>query len=221
MTEVHGDKVILKDGTVHNDFDYLILSTGSSYNLKFIQITKLDKVVSPYIVDCTSSKSLITSSKKILLAHDILIIGAGAVGIEVATELIHKYPSKKFTIIASGKILERCCKDAHKYCLKFLSKYSNVKLRTGEKVKEVIGNEVITTEGYKIKTDLIYYAIGFQPNTSIIKIPDSLEKKFIKVNESLQVNRYRNIFCGGDIANILEEKLAQNAGKFNLYFLKF
>ena len=39
------------------------------------------------------------------------------------------------------------------------------------------------------------------------------DKKYIKVNSNLQLEKYSNIFSAGDVNNIIEEKTAQSAEK--------
>jgi apoptosis-inducing factor 2 len=126
--------------------------------------------------------------------------------------LVSKFPEKKFvTISAHDKYLNRACPASHDYVYKHFNNL-NVKIYLGEPVVE-IGKKIKTTKN-EIEADLVIACIGFQPNTSIIKIPNALDKNgFVKVNKSLQIEGYENIFAMGDILDINEEKLAQNADK--------
>lgn len=145
------------------------------------------------------------------------MIGAGPVGIEVAGEILHYFPEKQLNIIYSGnKILERCCKGAHESVKKYFLESPNVRLYPAQKVTSIDGDHLVTDKGELVPTDIAFCCIGFTPNTEFMRpsFSDLLtEKGYIKINEHLQLVDYPNIFALGDIADIDEEKLAQNAEK--------
>jgi thioredoxin reductase len=95
----------------------------------------------------------------------------------------------------------------------------------GEKVKKIIGNKIITTKDNEVISDVIISCLGFTPNTKSMKndsMKDCLnEQGYVFVNETLQVYKKKkidgmnfsstleNVFCGGDIVDIKEEKLGK------------
>src|SRR3989338_3859026 len=101
-------------------YDYLIVCSGSEYNLPM------------------KDKSTVTEARADVLAkyatrlkesNSVLIIGGGLVGVELAAEIIEKYPGKKVTIVHSqGELIERNPKKASKYAYEFLNK-RNVNIR--------------------------------------------------------------------------------------------
>ncbi len=72
----------------------------------------------------------------------------------------------------------------------------------------------MTNKGTTINADIIFNCVGGKPRSKFMEkyLPQTLDdKKFIKVNEFLQVEGYEKIFCGGDVCNIPEEKCADRA----------
>jgi apoptosis-inducing factor 2 len=107
--------------------------------------------------------------------------------------------------------LDRSCKDAHEFVQKHFQK-QGVICKMKERVTGIKGNKVITDQG-EIETDIAFSCIGFFPVKEPIEngMPDLVDKGFIKVNSKLQVEGFTHVFAAGDITNINEEKLAQNA----------
>eukprot|EP01027_Heterolobosea_sp_BB2_P013196 GEZU01019053.1.p1 GENE.GEZU01019053.1~~GEZU01019053.1.p1 ORF type:complete len:173 (-),score=70.04 GEZU01019053.1:339-857(-) len=73
---------------------------------------------------------------------------------------------------------------------------------------------VETEAGNKIKSDVILGCIGFTPNTQCFEPHFSHlldPHNQVKVNSFMQVGNMKNVFAAGDIVDIKEEKLAQNA----------
>ena len=81
-----------------------------------------------------------------------------------------------------------------------------------ERVTGIKGNKVITDKG-EIEADVAFSCIGFFPIKEPIEkgMPDSVEKGYLKVNSKMQVEGFTHMFAAGDITNVKEEKLAQNA----------
>lgn len=189
-------------------FDYLVICSGSTYKMDILNITNSK------VINSTSSKDIVANFNDLENAKKVTIIGSGPVGIEVTGEILHKYPNKEITIIASHSVfLDRCCPDAHKNITNYFKKYKNLTILLNERVKEIKDNKIIT-ENHTIESDVTYACIGFKPNTEFMeKNFESCLKKngTIKVNDFLQMEGYSHIFVGGDVTGIEEEKLAQNA----------
>ena len=187
-------------------FDYLVIASGSRYNLPFKEKD---------IVIATRGSHIKNYHNVLEKTNNVTIIGGGLVGTELAGEISWKYPDKKITIIHShNKIILRNNHKSSKYAQKYLEK-KGVKIITKEKASTKEKDILTTNEGTKISSDIVFLCTGITPNSDFInKKADIInEKKQIKVNEFLQLEDYKNIFAAGDVTNINEEKTAQNAEK--------
>tara|TARA_Y100000310_G_scaffold70474_1_gene66159 strand:+ start:18776 stop:19813 length:1038 start_codon:yes stop_codon:yes gene_type:complete len=188
-------------------YDYLVICTGSDYNSP---IKEKDMVIA------ARAKELVSYANKLKKAKSVLIIGGGLVGVELAAEIIEKYPDKKITIIHGSKeLIERNPEKARNYAYNFF-KERDVNIIFNELVKGKTNKTFKTNKGKKITADLVFSCIGIKPNSECLKgsCSKSLDKKScLCVNKYLQVKDLQNVFAAGDITNIEEEKLAQNAEK--------
>jgi len=186
-------------------FDYLIICSGSSYNAPFKEKN---------IVIGTRGKNLIESYKRVKDADHILIIGGGLVGVEIASEIMEKYPEKQMTIVHSQEsLIQRNPIKAIRHAEDYFRNH-NVELIKNERVIRKDGKYYITDKGSKIYADLAFLSTGISPNFEFLRKNYGhclSEKNFLKVNDFLQLEGEKDIFAAGDIAEIREEKTAQNA----------
>lgn len=186
-------------------FDYLILASGSKYNPPI----KAQNLI------ITSRETSIKKHYDLLLkSHRVLIIGGGVVGTELAAEIAEKFPDKKITVVHSKeRLIERNPLNASRYAFYFLKK-AGVNIILNERFTDAKGGIFLTDKNRKIKADVAFFCTGISPNTEFVKksFHDALDdNNYIRVNEFLQLDGYKNIFAGGDITSIREEKTAQNA----------
>lgn len=185
-------------------FDYLVIASGSRYN---------SPIKASNVIQATRAEILAKYAREVEQAESIGIVGGGIVGVELAAEISTRYPAKEVSIITMKEIMERSNPGSREYARKFLEKHK-VNLHENDGVKSVKGKMCLTNSGKKLKFDLIFLCTGITPNSEFIKIREALDdKKFIKVNDYLQLSGFQNIFVGGDIASIAEEKLAQTSEK--------
>eukprot|EP01080_Neovahlkampfia_damariscottae_P008561 gene8561-383_t len=191
------------------NFEFLVIATGSYYDLASLNIQKDCK---PTVVSGLSIDNFVDHESKFIDAEKILVVGSGPIGVEILGALVAKYPDKKFaTISLHDKYLNRACPDAHEYIMKHFQKL-NVDVHLNTKVTEI--GKTIKTSKNEIQADVVVACIGFQPNSKLIKIPEIIDERgYIKVNKNMQVEGFENIFAIGDVVNVVEEKLAQNAEK--------
>ncbi len=181
-------------------FDYLIICSGSRYN---------SPIKEENLLIASRGSELREYAHKLKEAQKVLIIGGGVVGTELAAEIICAFPEKKITIVqAVGELLERNVPKVRKYAQKFLEK-RGVKILFNEKMVISSNKKYTTDKGTKLRADLVFLCTGITPNGKFVPKSEIDHRKFVLVNEFLQVNK--NTFAAGDIAAIGEEKLAQNA----------
>lgn len=204
VIDINSNEVITPTHTF--PYDYLVISTGSNYNAP---------IKESGIVIAARAEELVSYAERLKNVKSVLIIGGGLVGVELAAEIIEKYPNKNLTVVHSkNELIERNPKRARDYAYKFLKK-RKVNIVLNEIVIGKEGSYYKTNTGRQIDADLAFFCTGIVPNYNYLKRNFShvLDKKGIKVNKYLQVEGFSNIFAAGDITNINEEKTAQNAEK--------
>ena len=187
------------------DFDYLVICIGIEYP---VLLNNTEKV-------CTLKNSIEAAKMgaKILASNKILIIGGGLIGTEIAGELVTKTKHKEITIVHNhNRLIERNPQRASDYALDFLTK-RGARIIFNEKVIDHKDNKFITNKGRLIEADAGLWCAGIKANPYFMSGFRNIknEKGFLKVNECLQLKGFKNIFVGGDINNVPEEKTAQNA----------
>lgn len=201
VKEVGKDYVKINGKKVN--FDYLVISNGAYYH-KFMR----------NVLVATRSDELAKYNQKLIKSKNVAIIGGGFVGVELAAEICTHFPEKNVTIIhASNKLLDRSETRASNYAYNFLEKHG-VKVILEEKAVSNFNGEILTDKGAKVKTDVTFISNGMKCNADFMKkhFSNSLnERGAIIVNDYLLVNDSKNIFAGGDITNVQEEKTAQAA----------
>lgn len=186
-------------------YDYLIIASGSEYNLPF----KEDNCVMSWRANHLQEfHDTLEKSKK------VLIVGGGIVGVEIAGEIAEHYKDKEITLLHSrNELMPRNNAKTRHYTKKILEK-KGVKFIWNRRIEKKEGEEFCTTHGEKLKADIAYLCIGIKPNYAFMQkhFKEKLDDRhYIKTNDFLQLEGETNIFVGGDITNIKEEKLAQTA----------
>ncbi len=188
-------------------YDYLIIASGSTYNSP---IKEKDLVIA------SRADELREYAHKLEKAASVLIIGGGLVGVELAAEIVVRYPQKKITLVhAKTELIERNPPRARTYARKFLEK-RGVTILWGERVIRKKKEGYVTDKGSLLSADLAFLCTGIKPNYEYMRKYCSTsinERQNICVNPFLQVQGYQHVFAAGDITNIPEEKTAQNAEK--------
>jgi NADH dehydrogenase len=148
---------------------------------------------------------------------DVVLIGAGATGVELAAELhnttrelvsygldrIDPERDIRLTIIeAAPRILPALPERLSKATLKLLQRL-HVDVLTGEKVTEVSEKGVRTASGRFIPAELVVWAAGIKA-PDFLKDLDGLETNRLNqlvVHQTLQTTRDPNVFAIGDCAS--------------------
>ncbi|RHZ59971.1 hypothetical protein Glove_360g151 [Diversispora epigaea] len=219
VINIHEKEIIVDTETEFGTqipFEYLIIATGSNYSYPGKTVSnKKDETVAHIVAQRNAVKN----------AENILIIGGGPVGIELAGEIASTYKNKQVILVSSGSNLlaENSSPKLKQRLVKHLTDL-NVRLIFGEKIDiSNIGDglsplNLETNKGTQIESDVQFVAIGAKPNTEIAKtLNESIVEEgtnLIKVKPTLQLNHdeYQHIFAIGDVTNIQETKLGFRAG---------
>ncbi|XP_033637579.1 apoptosis-inducing factor 2-like [Asterias rubens] len=197
-------KEVLLSGGESIGYDYLIIGTGSQGG--FPGNVEGGEDTDVYVSKYTGML------QKVKLAKEIVVIGGGAVGLEMAGEIATDFPDKSVTVVHSRDYLVEgdSLRPAFRDGIKDQLTAKGVKLVLGEKVSNLNdiprdGSSkctVKTNKGTEIQADLAIVCIG-KPVKSSTTYSKSLQSSMtergqIRVNEHLQVEGLTDVFAIGD-----------------------
>ncbi|KAG6857499.1 hypothetical protein H0H87_002124 [Tephrocybe sp. NHM501043] len=197
-----GGSVTLADGKVIH-WDVLVLAPGSRWE-------------GPIAVPTTKEETKLWFAQwqaKFRQAHDILIVGGGAVGIEFAGEIKDLDPNKKVTIVHSNeRLLKKAYPDKFRDDIQQRLLARGVTLILGDVVPEsaLTSSRVVTRNGITLTPDLIVPCRGPHPNTRLLT--DALGAKTLtpaghaRIARTFQLVDHPRIFACGDIADLAEQR---------------
>ena len=160
-------------------------------------------------------------------AKSILIVGGGAVGVQMATDLKEYYPEKEITVVQSRpKLMPQFHEKLHEV-VKARFDELGIKLVTGSRIvvpQNGFPNTgspftVQLTNGNELTTDFVIMATGQTPNNGLVKdLPPSSDVSllnpdngFIRIRPTMQFQdqSYPHLFAVGDIADTGVRKAAR------------
>ncbi|KAJ3561675.1 hypothetical protein NP233_g10050 [Leucocoprinus birnbaumii] len=155
-------------------------------------------------------------------AEKIVLVGAGAVGLELAGEIRDVYPDKQITLV-QGSNLPLNDFYPNKYRTAVLKSFQKRKIEfvLDEYVDDIPAldediKDVRTRSGKSITADLVISTRGQRPNTELISDSfgaDALTSSgHVKVESTLQLPGHKDIFVMGDVIDWKEQKQAFKAG---------
>eukprot|EP00966_Prymnesium_polylepis_P240956 5572652-Prymnesium_polylepis.1 len=198
MVGADGKAVKLRDADGKESempYDYLVLATGSTYAAPIKPIQSEPTLLA-------RAATLTTAAAKLEAASTVIVIGAGAVGIELVGEILTVYPTKHVIVVDFAKaILPGFDEAASKYTFAWLER-AGVELMLGEAIDKIEETYIKLKSGKKVDADVVYKCVGVMPNTSMLKETPFAGKGFresVEVNDFLQIEGYPNVYCVGDM----------------------
>ena len=203
-------------------YDYLVLATGSQTPFPGkVPLALLEKgreeVVQAYN-NCT---------EKVAAADRVVIVGGGAVGFEIAGEIIVQYPTKEVTIVHARDHLfddgipmafrENAAKKltSRGVQMKFGQKVDLSEIPSGTDTVSIAGPVTLKTDKEEeIEADVVLVCIGVSVNKCAYEgslKAEQIENGYVKVDEHLRVEGEEHIFAIGDCNNVPMAKLFVNA----------
>ncbi|KAL3917898.1 MAG: hypothetical protein SGPRY_006222 [Prymnesium sp.] len=182
------------DGTAFElSFDYLVLACGSTYQ------QPIKPIVSEPTLEMRKA-SWAASADRLVEASSVIIVGAGAVGVELAGEILTKFPQKKVTIVdMANVILPGFAAACAQYTLKWLQRHG-VELRLGEAIASIEETSITLKSGEVLSAGVVYKCVGVMPNTKMLKTSPFKSalgfRDSVIVNDQLQIAGHPHIFAG-------------------------
>jgi NADH dehydrogenase FAD-containing subunit len=212
--EVTAHRVVLASGEAIAA-DYVVLATGSTYPFPAKSgAHKVEDAIDNY----RAAYEELTHAKRVLL------VGAGPVGIELAGEIISKWPEKHVTLLdlADDVLGERFRSDLRAELRKQLVD-AGVELVLGEGLRQLpptVASEfatftVTTTSGREISADIWFQCFGVSPVSDYLSDDLAAARRadgFVTVGPALQVSGHDNVFAIGDVSTA-DVKMAGMAGR--------
>ena len=211
--EVTPHRVVLASGEAITA-DYVVLATGSTYPFP----AKSDAHDAADAIDnYRAAYTELTHAKRVLL------VGAGPVGIELAGEIVAKWPDKHVTIldladdVLGGKFRADLRAELRRQLVDL-----GVELVLGEGLRELpptAANElatftVTTNTGRDISADIWFQCFGVSPVSDYLSDDLAAARRsdgFVEVGPALQVAGHDNVFAIGDVSTA-DAKMAGMAG---------
>lgn len=187
-------------------FDKLVFATGSKVIIpKFIPGYDLGNVY--YIKK--SYNYIKQAFEEIKTKNNIVVIGGGFIGAEVAEQLA-LHPEKNITLVESEQYCfsKAFSQELSKVATEALSE-TNVKVLTSVMVEKIIGqngtaSSVILSTGEEIKCDAVVLAIGYKPNTDLaIKIGLETNKMGALIVDNYERTKEKDICAVGDCSQTI------------------
>ncbi|KAF4465049.1 oxidoreductase [Fusarium albosuccineum] len=221
VLSLYKDHLILDrpwQGSTEVPFDYAVVATGT----RLPAPGTMQDDEKPLSVDYFRSYQ-----QRVKNADSIVLVGGGAVGVQMAADLKQVYPEKKVTLVHSRDRLMPLYHEDMDATIRARFEELGVELITG--TRAVVPAEGFPTDGRsfelelkdgrKVPADLVIPATGQIPNNQFLETLEPSAGReiinqangFIKVLPTLQFEdpNYSNLFACGDIADSKAHKAAR------------
>lgn len=196
-------------------YDKLVLATGSKPKLPTIKGQHLKRIVTISTTSLDSAQYIQSLCASGEIKHAV-IIGGGFIGLEMAISLAGKWKIKTSIIEVMPQIMSGYVSPDFADMLSHDLTKNNVEIFTSEQVLQFEGNndsiKYLITDKRKIETDLVIFATGFLPETTLAQEAGlALDPKTgaILVNPYMQTSD-PNIYAGGDCVAVSNPITGEN-----------
>ncbi|PSN65459.1 putative amid-like NADH oxidoreductase [Corynespora cassiicola Philippines] len=208
VVEVSAKEVVLEGGE-RVAFEYLVVATGTEAGVpNKVLATEKDE----------AEGELRSLQEKVVGAKRIAVVGGGAVGVEVASDIKSFFPEKDVAIIHSrAQLLNSFGSRLHEHVVSVFEEMGIAVLLNERPVIPAEGSVLRLFNGKETCFDLIIPCTGQKPNSSIVASlsPELISKQssHLNVKPTLQVDddALPHIFAFGDVANTSGPKMARAA----------
>jgi pyridine nucleotide-disulfide oxidoreductase len=200
--------VKLKDGTeIEDTYDKIILATGSLPIIPNIPGKDLENVQQ---VKLYQNAAEVIEKLKNPDIKDIVVVGAGYIGVELA-EAFERL-GKTVTMV---DIAETCLPAYYDEPFTSLMKENlashNINLEFGQAVQEIKGTDgkvsSVVTDKKEIKADMVILSIGFRPNNALGKDKLELFRNGSYLVNKKQETSLKDVYAIGDCATVYDNTI--------------
>ena len=189
------------------EFEYLILSTGSSPNDFSIKGVKEYSSFFNTNEDQLKLKKHLDKTLDVLQTNNIFIIGAGPTGVELACKIRDLYGSKfEINIIEKSPEILSNSKTFNKEEAEKTLEKKNINLIKNNSLIEITNQQILLSNNKNGIDKYPYYEViwtaGIKPNLPEFENQIQTINNKIKINKNLQLKDYPNVFAIGDISQI-------------------
>ena len=203
-------EVTVPDGSVESvPFDYSVIATGSRY------VDPLIKAAAG--TEAERHAEIVAAHRSYRTTRNVLIVGGGPVGVEIAAEFVESFPAVKVAIIEmGGKLLEAAPSKFGGWAQSFLREHGVEIILNDHVVDPPIGRQpndgvATTASGRKIDANVIVWATGIKIATEFVahSFPEAVEPDGrLKTDSYLRLQGHPTVFVAGDVTNLPERRLA-------------
>jgi NADH dehydrogenase FAD-containing subunit len=162
-------------------YDYIIVATGATYPAP----------ISPRLQENIMTmenrfREWQVAHQHLDRARNVLILGAGAVGVELAAEIVDHYHSneqhlqpKQVTLLdAQSSLVPNFPKAVGEYAQQWLER-RGVTVRLGETWQSWTDTTCTLQDGTILKADVVYVCFGSKPNSELVKAPAQQHEPYV------------------------------------------
>ena len=192
VTSIDTSARLVKIGSEGLPYDRLLLATGSTpRHLAALDDSDLNTLYLRTIDDSLSLKAQLTGN--------VLIVGAGWIGLEVAAAA--REAGAEVTVVEAASLpLQRVIGDELGTTIAELHRSHGVDLRLSTSIAEIDGHDVILSDGKRLTPDVVVVGIGASPNTELAQAAGLDTANGIVVDAHLQSSD-PDVFAAGDVAS--------------------
>ena len=181
------------------EYKKLMLATGSRPFVPPMKGLELVKNKTPFmsIDDALKLDQMIKKDK------DVLVIGAGLIGLKCVEGILDKV--KSITVVdLANRVLPSILDEKGSELVKTYLESKGVKFILGESIGEFTGeNTATTTTGKKLTFDVLVTAVGVKPNTSLLQAIGGTVNRGIVIDGDGKTS-IEDIYAGGDCAESVD-----------------
>jgi NADH dehydrogenase FAD-containing subunit len=210
LADLRDGSAVLDDGR-EIAFDYAVLATGSTIRgFEALKIAELS-------TQAEREDEWLAAHDRLSAAQNVVIVGGGPIGVELAGEITAAYPGKRVVLVhATDRLLPALGKGASRKAQRVLEQ-RGVRVVLGQKATVEAGNHSVRlTSGETLPADVAYVVTGIAIDTSYLEasFPGALNRKGqAKVDRFLRLTGSETIFALGDINDVPGIKLGAFAAR--------
>lgn len=188
--------------------DFVVISTGSAYRFP----------IKPHHPKAAEAQAeLLVSHDALARARDVLLLGGGPVGVELAGEVLHHWPDKHVMVMDSAPhIMAGPYSAGLRAELERHLQEMGADLVLGTTLQQLPASDpgvsapfsAVTTDGREVTADVWFKCFGAIPNSGCLgealaaaRLPNGL----IEVGPTLQVEGHETVFALGDVTTAGEK----------------